>query len=113
MRSSDWSSYVCSSDLTEPVSLSCHVSLAGTQRVNRGLLLSGSRGPRTVWRFRNIEGSRRLDAARKVITDKKEPSDDGGASEWTSVVQGKHGSDRGAIGGGRLFKTTQKKDDDK
>src|SRR3546814_1412794 len=81
MRSSDWSSYVCSSDLTEPVSLSCHVSLAGTQRVNRGLLLSGSRGPRTVWRFRNIEGSRRLDDARKVITDKKEPSDVGGARE--------------------------------
>src|SRR3546814_17387720 len=81
MRSSDWSSYVCSSDLTEPVSLSCHVSLAGTQRVNRGLLLSGSRGPRTVWRFRNIEGSRRLDDARQVITDKTEPSDVGGARE--------------------------------
>src|SRR3546814_3034372 len=55
--------------------------VAGTQRVNRWLLLSGSRGPRTVWRFRNIEGSRRLDDARKVITDKKEPSDVGGARE--------------------------------
>src|SRR3546814_6828406 len=47
----------------------------------RGLVLSDSRGPRTGWRVRNSEGSMRVDDARKVITDKKEPSDVGCARD--------------------------------